>query len=71
MADGATLFAPSNEAFNRVAKQMGGEARLEELLRGQKSNPKILGMHFIDEQIPATDIRITKPQNQIEVNSSF
>ena len=60
---GSTLFAPSNEAFNRTAKLLGGEAKLVELLKSQENNPKILGMHVIDEQIPSTDIRITKPQN--------
>ena len=60
---GATVFAPSNEAFNRTAKLLGGEAKLEELLKNQKDAPTILGLHVIDEQIPSTDIRITKPQN--------
>ena len=60
---GSTVFAPSNEAFNRTAKLLGGEAKLEELIKSQKDAPKILGLHVIDEQIPSTDIRITKPQN--------
>jgi uncharacterized surface protein with fasciclin (FAS1) repeats len=60
---GSTIFAPSNEAFNRTAKLLGGEAKLEELLKSQKDDPKILGLHLIDEQIPSNDIRITKPQN--------
>ena len=60
---GSTIFAPSNEAFNRTAKLLGGDAKLEELLKSQMDNPKILGLHIIDEQIPSTDIRLTKPQN--------
>ena len=60
---GSTIFAPSNEAFNRTAKILGGEAQLEELLKSQKDAPSILGLHIIDEQIPSNDIRITKPQN--------
>ena len=60
---GATVFAPSNEAFNRTAKLLGGEDKLEELIKSQKDAPKILGLHVIDEQIPSNDIRITKPQN--------
>ena len=57
------MFAPSNEAFNRTAKLLGGEDKLEELIKSQKDAPKILGLHLIDEQIPSNDIRITKPQN--------
>ena len=57
------MFAPSNEAFNRTAKLLGGEDKLEELIKSQKDAPKILGLHVIDEQIPSNDIRITKPQN--------
>ena len=60
---GATVFAPSNEAFNRTAKLLGGEAKLEEMMKSQKDAPSILGLHLIDEQIPSNDIRITKPQN--------
>jgi len=63
LSTGSTIFAPSNVAFNRTAKLLGGQDKLEELLKKQKDNPKILGLHFIEEQVPSTDIRITKPQN--------
>ena len=63
LSTGSTIFAPSNVAFNRTAKLLGGQDKLEELLKKQKDNPKILGLHFIEEQVPSNDIRITKPQN--------
>jgi len=38
-------------------------------LKNQKDAPTILGLHVIDEQIPSTDIRITKPQNFVTCKS--
>ena len=60
-----TVFAPSNEAFERLAQKMG-QSELDRLLSSDRG-PEILGMHFLDQRIPAEDIRIGNPQNEIKV----
>jgi uncharacterized surface protein with fasciclin (FAS1) repeats len=61
-ADSGTIFAPNNDAFDRLS-----QSDLETLL-GSKNGPRILGMHFINQRIPAEDVRILQPQNKIKVN---
>jgi uncharacterized surface protein with fasciclin (FAS1) repeats len=60
-ADSGTIFAPNNDAFDRLS-----QSDLETLL-GSKNGPRILGMHFINQRIPAEDVRILQPQNKIKM----
>lgn len=62
----ATVFAPSNEAFGKLFESMGGQQAVEELLAGDEGL-KVLGLHFLDQLIPAEDIRIQDPQNGIKM----
>ena len=57
-----TIFAPNNDAFDRLS-----QTQLEALL-GSEAGPRILGLHFIDQRIPAEDVRILQPQNEIKVH---
>ena len=59
------MFAPSNEAFERLEREMG-ESEFKRMM--EESGATILGMHFLDQRIPAQDIRISKPQNDIKVS---
>ena len=59
--ESGTIFAPNNDAFDRLSK-----SELETLL-GSEAGPRILGLHFIDQRIPAEDVRILQPQNEIKV----
>ena len=59
--ESGTIFAPNNDAFDRLSK-----SQLEDLL-GSEAGPRILGLHFIDQRIPAEDVRILQPQNEIKV----
>ena len=59
--ESGTIFAPNNDAFDRISKY-----QLESLL-GSEAGPRILGLHFIDQRIPAEDVRILQPQNEIKV----
>ena len=59
-----TVFAPSNEAFERLEREMG-ESEFKRMM--EESGATILGMHFLDQRIPAQDIRISNPQNEIKV----
>ena len=59
-----TVFAPSNEAFERLEQEMGAD-EFERMMETQGAT--ILGMHFLDQRIPAQDIRISNPQNDIKV----
>ena len=60
-----TVFAPSNEAFERLEREMG-ESEFKRMM--EESGATILGMHFLDQRIPAQDIRISNPQNEIKVS---
>ncbi len=64
-ANSGTIFAPNNEAFDKIP-----QGSLETLL-GSNDGPRILGMHFVDQRIPAEDVRILNPQNKIKVTYSF
>lgn len=59
--ESGTVFAPNNDAFDRLS-----QSQLEALL-GSEAGPRILGLHFIDQRIPAEDVRILQPQNAIKV----
>jgi len=59
--ESGTIFAPNNDAFDRLSK-----SQLESLL-GSAAGPRILGLHFIDQRIPAEDVRILQPQNKIKM----
>ena len=59
--ESGTIFAPNNDAFDRLS-----QSQLEALL-GSEVGPRILGLHFIDQRIPAEDVRILQPQNPIKV----
>jgi len=59
--ESGTIFAPNNDAFDRLSK-----SELETLL-GSEAGPRILGLHFIDQRIPAEDVRILQPQNEIKM----
>jgi len=59
--ESGTIFAPNNDAFDRLSK-----SQLEDLL-GSEAGPRILGLHFIDQRIPAEDVRILQPQNEIKM----
>jgi len=59
--ESGTIFAPNNDAFDQLSK-----SQLEALL-GSKAGPRILGLHFIDQRIPAEDVRILQPQNKIKM----
>ena len=61
--ESGTIFAPNNDAFDRLSK-----SQLEALL-GSAAGPRILGLHFIDQRIPAEDVRILQPQNKIKVHT--
>ena len=61
--ESGTIFAPNNDAFDQLSK-----SQLEALL-GSKAGPRILGLHFIDQRIPAEDVRILQPQNKIKVHT--
>lgn len=63
-AQSGTVFAPSNEAFERLEREMG-ESEFKRMM--EESGPTILGMHFLNQRIPAQDIRISNPQNEIKV----
>ena len=63
--ESGTIFAPNNDAFDRLSK-----SQLEALL-GSAAGPRILGLHFIDQRIPAEDVRILQPQNKIKVLALF
>ena len=60
--ESGTIFAPNNDAFDRLS-----QTQLETLL-GSEAGPRILGLHFIDQRIPAEDVRILQPQNEIKVH---
>ena len=60
--ESGTIFAPNNDAFDRLS-----QTQLEALL-GSEAGPRILGLHFIDQRIPAEDVRILQPQNEIKVH---
>ena len=60
--ESGTIFAPNNDAFDRLSQN-----ELDSLL-GSTEGPRILGLHFIDQRIPAEDVRILRPQNDIKVN---
>ena len=60
-----TVFAPSKEAFERLEREMG-ESEFKRMM--EESGATILGMHFLDQRIPAQDIRISNPQNEIKVS---
>ena len=59
--ESGTIFAPNNDAFDRLS-----QSQLEALL-GSEVGPRILGLHFIDQRIPAEDVRILQPQNPIKM----
>jgi len=59
-----TVFAPSNEAFERLEQEMGAD-EFKRMMETQGAT--ILGMHFLDQRIPAQDIRISNPQNDIKM----
>jgi len=59
--ESGTIFAPNNDAFDRLS-----QTQLEALL-GSEAGPRILGLHFIDQRIPAEDVRILQPQNEIKM----
>ena len=59
--ESGTIFAPNNDAFDRLSQN-----ELDSLL-GSTEGPRILGLHFIDQRIPAEDVRILRPQNDIKV----
>lgn len=59
--ESGTIFAPNNDAFDRLS-----QSQLEGML-GSANGPRILGLHFIDQRIPAEDVRILQPQNAIKV----
>ena len=63
--ESGTIFAPNNDAFDRLS-----QLELETLL-GSKNGPRILGLHFVDQRIPAEDVRILQPQNAIKVNQNY
>ena len=58
----ATLFAPSDEAFDDIP-----ETEMEEILADPELAKKILGMHFLDQRIGGSDVRILQPQNEQHV----
>ena len=43
-----------------------GESEFKRMM--EESGATILGMHFLDQRIPAQDIRISNPQNEIKVS---
>jgi len=53
--NGATLFVPTNAAFDELTKA-GLDMELEE-------NADLIGFHFVDQIIDASDIRISQPQS--------
>ena len=59
-AESGTIFAPNNEAFDKLS-----QSELEILLG--KDGRRIMGLHFVDQLIPAEDVRILQPQNDIKV----
>ena len=59
--ESGTIFAPNNEAFDRLS-----QSQIEQLLESD-AGPRLLGLHFIDQRIPAEDVRILQPQNAIKV----
>jgi len=59
--ESGTIFAPNNDAFDRLSQN-----QLDSLL-GSSEGPRILGLHFIDQRIPAEDVRILRPQNDIKL----
>ena len=64
-AESGTVFAPNNEAFDKLS-----QSELESILQNPKEGPRIMGMHFVDQRIPAEDVRILQPQNAIKVHSN-
>ena len=60
--ESGTIFAPNNEAFDRLS-----QSQLEAMLGNPATGPRILGLHFIDQRIPAEDVRILQPQNAMKV----
>ena len=62
------MFAPSNEAFERLEQELG-EAEFKRMM--EENGATILGMHFLDQRIPAQDIRISNPQNEIKVHTHY
>ena len=63
-AESGTIFAPNNEAFDKLS-----QSELEILLG--KDGRRIMGLHFVDQLIPAEDVRILQPQNDIKVFTCF
>jgi len=63
-SESGTIFAPNNDAFDRLSQN-----ELDSLL-GSDEGPRILGLHFIDQRIPAEDVRILRPQNDIKMFGS-
>ena len=59
-AESGTIFAPNNEAFDKLS-----QSELETLLG--TDGRRIMGLHFVDQLIPAEDVRILQPQNDIKV----
>merc|ERR1711936_282629 len=59
-AESGTIFAPNNEAFDKLS-----QSELEILLG--KDGRRIMGLHFVDQLIPAEDVRILQPQNDIKM----
>lgn len=60
-AASGTVFAPTNEAFDKIP-----QSELETML-GSSKGERILGMHFVNQRIPAEDVRILQPQNEMRM----
>ena len=60
--ESGTVFAPNNEAFDKLS-----QSELESLLGDATIGPRIMGLHFLNQRIPAEDVRILQPQNAIKV----